>query len=131
MHNFDAGRFRTVSVITLGILLSAALSEFLNAPNVALMVLVGITTVCPLQAVRLYWRNDSMIGGLAQANYSYSAGLVILWTGNVLTCWGFLSADMGLVYLGSVVLVAGIGILLAACSMLFGHIIRRGIRSLK
>lgn len=131
MHNFDTGRFKVTSLIALGILLSVVLSKLLRAPEIALLLLAGIAAVCPLYAVRLYWKNDSMIGGLPRANYSYSAGLVTLWAGNVLTCWGFLSANKGSVYLGSVVFVGGIGILLAACSLLFQHTIRRGVRSPK
>jgi len=93
------------------------------------LLLAGIATICPFYAVRLYRINDSIIGGLAKANYGYTGGLLVLFLGNALTCWGFLSARRGFVYAGSIILVAGIGVLLAACSVLFHHIVRGGIRS--
>ena len=120
-------------ILFLAILMAAISWSVIGEPGVALIILCGIAIFAPAHAVRLYWENDSMIGGLPRANYSYTIGLVILAAGNVITCIGFMYPFQGnqnfMIYIGSLLMLAGIGTLVGASSLLFQHIIRRGLKS--
>jgi len=124
---------RSTLITFLAILVATMSWAILGEPVVSLIILCGIAIIAPAHAVRLYWENDSMIGGLPRANYSYTIGLVILAAGNVITCLGFLypfqSNQNFMIYLGSLLMLAGIGTLVAASSLLFQHIARRGLKS--
>ena len=133
MPNFDVLRTRSALAVIVAIFISMGAWFFFGNPSIALVILCGIAIMAPFQAVRLYWENDSMIGGLPRANYSYNIGLVVLALGNITTCIGFFYPMKDrpelLVVLGSVLLLIGIGILVGASSLLFKHIIRRGLKS--
>jgi len=70
-----------------------------------------------------------MIGGLRRANYSYTGGLAALASGNVLVIQGFVLGKKLVVYIGSTLLIVGIGLLVGASLLLFKHIMRGGLRS--
>ena len=129
MNIIDVRRLKSALIIVVTILTGLVAWQVFRTPHIALLIFCCIAIMSPFHAVRLYWRNDSMIGGLPRANYTYTVGFVILASGNLLTCWSFLSNNEGLVYLGSLLLIAGIGFLVGASSLLFKHIIRRGLRS--
>lgn len=113
----------------LGMIIAVGIWGFSGDPRIPLVILCAIATLGPMHSVRLYRKNDRMMGGLSSANRSYILGFCILASGNIMTCWGFLNARIEMVYLGSVLLLVGIGFLIGASSLLFSHIIRRGIRS--
>lgn len=119
---------RTVYVL---IVIAAGLFAWslVRDPLPPLVIFGSLAIICPAHAVRLYWRNDSMIGGLRRANYSYTGGLAALASGNVLVIQGFVLGKKLVVYIGSTLLIVGIGLLVGASLLLFKHIMRGGLRS--
>ena len=129
MRIFRDGCPTEIIMIVAAIVAAIVVWQVIREPRAAILILCGVAIAGPLQAVRLYWQNDSMMGGLPKANYSYTSGLVILASGNITTCYGFMIEDAGIIYLGSFLLLGGIGTLVGASTLLFKHIIRRGLRS--
>lgn len=129
MYIFDDASLRSTFFVVLGIAIGLLVWLLARNPLPPLLVFGSLAIICPFHAVRLYWRNDSMIGGLRRANYSYTTGLVTLSSGNVLVVLGFILDRLLPVYAGSVLLITGIGLLVAASSLLFKHIIRGGLTS--
>lgn len=130
MHNFDIRRLKSTLLVLAGIGTAFVFWQILHSPTVALILLCSVVIVSTFHAaIYLYLKNDSMMGGLPQANYSYALGWVVLTSGNVITCWTFVSAHKEIAYFGSVLLVAGTGMMVGANFILFKHIIRRGLRS--
>jgi hypothetical protein len=122
-------RFVSPLIIILCVTIAVGIWGLSGDPRIPLVILCAIATLGPMHSVRLYRKNDRMMGGLSSANHSYTIGFCILASGNIMTCWGFLNARIEIVYLGSVLLLIGMGFLIGASSFLFSHIIRRGMRS--
>lgn len=126
---FDNASLSAAFLVLLGIAVGLLAWLLGRDPRLPLVIFGSLAIICPTHAVRLYWRNDSMIGGLPRANYSYTGGLVILSSGNVLVLQGFILGRLLLVYAGSLLLIIGIGLLVGASSLLFKRIVRGGLRS--
>jgi hypothetical protein len=120
---------RTPSIIMAGIV-AAIFIRLVGFPEVALVLLCNIVILsCYYSAVYLFRRNDSMMGGLPQAGYGYSTGMAIMLSGNVILCAAFILALEWMAYVGVVLIVMSTGLIVGSCSLLFRHIVRRGLKS--
>jgi hypothetical protein len=97
---------------------------------------VALAGLCALVILSTYYtavylpkKNVSMIGGLTQAQYGYFSGFAIMLSGNVLLCSSFFLKIHWLIYLASVLILLGTGAMVISSSVLFRHIIRRGLKS--
>lgn len=130
MKIFSDSRFTSPLLIVTVIVLALVFWQVFDSLSFAMILFCGLIVVCTYySAIYLYSRNDSMMGGLPQANRGYTLGFLILACGNLITCLAFLSGSKEGVYIGSLLLLAGTGTVVGASSLLFKHIIRRGLRS--
>ena len=117
---------RTPVIIIVGIL-SAFIIWQIGFPHVAMVMLSGIIILCVYYAsIYLYLKNDSMMGGLPNANFGYTLGFVIILSGNLIIPMSFILDIPGMISIGSVLLLIGTGFMVGSCTLLFRHIIRRG-----
>lgn len=122
-------RFRTPCAV-LAAIGSAFVVWQAGFPEVAVVMLSATAILCTYYtAVYLYLKNDSMMGGLPQAHYGYSIGFAITLSANVLLCASFILTASWMVYLGSAMLLTGTACLVGSTSILFRHIVRRGLKS--
>lgn len=120
---------KTPFIIMAGIV-AAIIIRQVGFPEVALAILCSIVILCSYYAaVYLYRKNDSMMGGLRQASYGYSTGMAIMLSGNLILCASFILTIKWTTYLGAVLILIGTVFMVVSSSLLFGHIIRRGLKS--
>jgi hypothetical protein len=120
---------KTPSIILAGIVVAIIIRQ-IGFPEISLALLCGIVILCCYYAaVYLYRENDSMMGGLPQAGYGYSTGMVIMLSGNLIFCASFILINKLMIYLGAFLIMIGTGFMVISSSLLFRHIIRRGLKS--
>ena len=125
--------FRRVKGATLALLAIGCGLLFwhiLRQKEIALSVFASVVVACVYYAaVPLYRENESMMGGLPQANHGYTSGFAVLLVGNLVACWAFLISSKELLYAGGFLVLLGTGLMILANQVLFRHVIRRGLTS--
>jgi len=130
MNILPLNRLKGALLAGLGIGFGLVFWQILHQSEIALSIFASVVIICVYYAaVPLYRENESMMGGLPQANHGYTSGFAVLLVGNLVTCCAFLISSKELVYAGGFLVLLGTGLMILANQVLFKHVIRRGLTS--